>query len=149
MDVCCTRTHPCLCWRHSITRVHSHTFHLAPSRTLLRHRTRLRLRLRRLYTTSSMSADDADDASSPSPSQHVHEVLAAAQGGSLVFMTGFPGFLASALAERLLSNDPALQLHCLVQRAFVAVAQVSARALLPYASARAASAALDPCPRRP
>jgi hypothetical protein len=101
-------------------------FHLTPRQTLLRQRIRLRLRLRRLYTTWSMSADDEDASrtSSTTPSQHVHEALLAAQGGSVVFMTGYPGFLASALAERLLTNDPALQLHCLVQRAFIHTAQV-------------------------
>ena len=114
---------------HTLRRapLNSRHFHLAPSQTqLLRHRTRLRLRLRRLYTSSSMAADDDDSrAGSTSPSQHVHEALLAAHHGrSVVFMTGYPGFLASALAERLLCNDPALQLHCLVQRAFVTTAQV-------------------------
>jgi hypothetical protein len=64
------------------------------------------------------------------PARHVHTTLhPASLGSSVVLMTGYPGFLASGLAERLLKEEDDeeekhVHLHCIVQRQFLELATV-------------------------
>jgi thioester reductase-like protein len=61
-----------------------------------------------------------------------------------VFLTGFPGFLGSALVERLLARDSSLTVACLVQPAYREGAERRARELTRTATADPEAGAGDP-----